>query len=350
MLHGREIGYLLGVIPHVAPPVWPTGIRQGRFASTVVANAPELLERAEARAIVDKCQVGLLGIPDDTGVELNHGRPGAKHGPAAFRAALARYGVASPADERPDAPAYPRVFDCGDIVIGEDIHATHERVSEAVLAMLELGLLPVAIGGGHDLTYAFVRGAARAYGPMTGVYIDAHLDVRPEVGSGMPFRALLEGGLATRVSCVGMNELVNTGEHAEYVRSRGGSIVPASRGPEEALAEVRRAVDGVAAADGHDAPRVFVSLDLDALDAACAPGVSALNPSGYFVREVEPMVAAAGRSNAVRCFDIMELNPAFDPDGRTARAAVHLFLTFLRGVGERPHGHRRGPGHGGTAS
>jgi formiminoglutamase len=88
----------------------------------------------------------------------------------------------------------------------------------------------------------------------------------------------------------------------------------------------------------HEDPtarRAFVSLDLDVFNAAHAPGVSALNPSGLTPREIEGVVSAAGRNAAVSCFDIMELNPDFDPDGRTARLAAHMFLVFLRGLGSR---------------
>ena len=291
-----------------------------------------MTEDASARQEMKKCRVALLGIPDDTGVELNGGRLGAKGGPAAFRAALAKYGVASPADEG-DGPGYPRLFDAGDIVIGQNIHETHDRITEATLAILELGLFPIAIGGGHDCTHGFVRGVARAFGPMSGMYVDAHLDVRPEVGSGMPFRALIEGGFASKLLCVGMNPLVNSREHAEYFKSKGGQIVPCG----EPLH-----VDAWLAAFGGgtngETGRAFVSLDMDCFDASSAPGVSALNPSGYLPREIEPVIRAAGRSDAVRCFDIMELNPAFDADGRTSRLAAHMFLTFLRGFAERERG------------
>jgi formimidoylglutamase len=298
-----------------------------------VANSPEISEDALARQQVKKCRVALLGIPDDTGVELNGGRVGAKGGPAAFRGALAKYGVASPADERDDGPAYPRVFDVGDIVIGANIHETHDRITEATLAILEMGLFPIAIGGGHDCTFAFVRGVARAFGAMSGMFIDAHLDVRPEVGSGMPFRALIEGGFAAHLLCVGMNPLVNTREHAAYFKSKGGCIVPCG---EPMNTDAWLAAFG--AGSGGQSGRAFVSLDMDCFDASSAPGVSALNPCGYLPREIEPLIRAAGRTSAVRCFDIMELNPAHDVDGRTSRLAVHMLLVFLRGYAERERG------------
>ncbi len=309
------------MIPHVAPPVWPAPPRQGRFAATILQNTSELAEDKAARPLLKKCRVALLGIPDDTGVELNHGRPGAKMGPHALRQALTRYGAAAPLNEPRDHSAFPRVFDAGDVIAAEDIHETHARVTEATQALLELGLFPIAIGGGHDLTYAFVRGVARVFGPLSGVYLDAHLDVRPEVGSGMSFRAMLEQGLATSLHCVGVDPFSNTREHAEYFASRGGSI---------ANFEPAHWPKGAANT------RQFVSLDMDVLDMAYAPGVSAMNPCGMTPAQVGAYVDAAGRNPAVLCFDIMELNPAHDPDGRTARLAAHLLLRFLRAFADRP--------------
>jgi arginase family enzyme len=103
----------------------------------------------------------------------------------------------------------------------------------------------------------------------------------------------------------------------------------------------------------RDAPRspcprpsdLFVSFDLDVLDAAHAPGVSAINPAGWTCARPKPGWRACGADPRVRCFDLMELNPAHDPDGRTARVAAHLFLSFLQGFArnddaahpQRPH-------------
>ena len=311
------------MIPHVAPPVYPEAVRQGRFASTIVRNANELAEGGALLAQLKKCRVALLGIPDDTGVELNHGRPGAKHGPHALRQALARYGAAAPMDESPDRPAYPRVFDAGDVIIGQTLDETHARITEATEALLEMGLFPIAIGGGHDCTFPFVRAVARVLrggGPLTGVYFDAHLDVRPEPGSGMSFRSLLEGGFAKRLICAGLDPMSNTREHLEYFHSRGC---------------MARAFEP---RDWPDDERQFVSLDMDVLDMAYAPGVSAMNPCGMTPGQVGAYIDAAGRNERVKCFDIMELSPPHDEGGRTARLATHLLLRFLRAFAERTDG------------
>ena len=195
-------------IAHTTPPVYPDGIPATKFASRIERENPE------------GCAVALLGIPDDTGISLNNGIPGAKAGPDALRAALATMGVAEP-----HGWAWPGVFDAGDVEIaGDDLHATHDRVTDATSAILELGLLPIAIGGGHDLTYPFVRAAARHHGVMHGIYLDPHLDVRETDGSGMPFRKILETGAASSLRIHGFDPMSNTSAHTDWFLSHGGRI------------------------------------------------------------------------------------------------------------------------------
>lgn len=317
------------MIPHTTPPVYPGDVPASRFAAHVL-QAVDLTAR-----------VAILGLPDDLGVRLNGGRPGAREGPRAFRAALARYGVA-----HPEGWAWPRVFDAGDVSIapGHDERAlleTHRRVEEATRAILDHGLFPVAIGGGHDLTLPFVRAVAswrRGHAKaddLAMVYFDAHLDVRETVGSGMPFRRLVEEGAVRELHAYGIGALANDREHARWFREHGG---------------VTHDLDGPFTLPATTpATRPFAaSIDLDVLDASHAPGVSAINPAGWSVREVERVAVELGRSPRVRCFDLMELNPEFDEHGRTARVAAHVFLAFLRGFAQRPEEPRPTPVRGGV--
>jgi formiminoglutamase len=289
------------LIPHTAPVAIWEHVPPSLFAATIRSgDVPKM------------CRIALIGLPDDTGVYLNHGRPGAKDGPRAFREALARYGVAMPAEFD-----WPPVFDAGDVIPGVDLHDTHNRVTEAVSALLDLNLLPIAIGGGHDLTYPFVRAVAQRYPRLTGIYFDAHLDVRPEVGSGMAFRKIVEECGVQELHLQGFRGLVNARHHLQWFNEHGGRIH--AFGPH----------------DPWPAGDLFVSLDLDVLSSAHAPGVSAPNPTGWTPIEAEEWVLAAGRESRVRCFDIMELNPVFDVDGCTARLSAHFFLCFLQGFIER---------------
>jgi arginase family enzyme len=312
-------------IPHCAPGVWPEGIPSARFAAHV------------QQAMTPTCRVAILGLADDLGVRLNGGRVGAKGGPTAFRAALARYGVA-----QPDGFSWPHVFDAGDVIPahGDDAAAlaeTHRRVTEAARELVHRGLFPIAIGGGHDLTFAFVRGvmegvaeresaAGRPVPSWSGLYFDPHLDVRETPGSGMAFRALVERCGVLALVNVGFGPLVNSREHAAWFREHGGAFAQFGAhevGPSENPAQV-------SGASQNGAPHAwFCSFDLDVLDMSVAPGVSAPNPCGVDVGTAAIAIARIAGHPSLRCLDFMELNPFHDEQGRTARVAAHLFLRAL---------------------
>lgn len=295
-------------LPHCTSAKYPANIAPTRFAATIRTDSPE------------GCSIAILGMPDDLGVRLNNGRPGASNGPSAIRDALSRYGVAS--QFLCDLPA---VYDAGDVAPaeGQDSHAlarTHDRVSEAAEALARRGMLVIGLGGGHDLTYALARGVARAHkSRMPGIYFDAHLDVRDTPGSGMSFRRLLEEEIASNLRIVGFNPLVNQREHAEWFLDHRGVIAPAGSDP----------------LGGIDSNGGFVSVDLDCLDMGVAPGVSAPNPAGMSPGELAAALERFGQNYNLRCLDFMELCPPHDEGGRTARLAAHLLLSFLRGVGLR---------------
>lgn len=297
------------------PGLWPTDITPARLASRIRTDEPA------------GCSVAFLGLADDLGIRLNAGRPGAAQGPDALRAAIARYGVAEP-----PGWSWPLIFDAGNIIpaSGHDPAAlaeTHRRVSLVTHDLLARGLFPIAFGGGHDLTFPFVRAAIEheaAHGRSldSGLYFDAHLDVREQPGSGMPFRRLVEDCALRHLHLVGFSPFVNSAEHARWFQLRGGSFLPATR----------RALRS--ATPDADRGR-FVSLDLDVLSAAAAPGVSATNPAGLSPRRVASLLDVAMRLPGVRCFDIMELSPPHDEAGRTARTAAHLLLVALRALASR---------------
>lgn len=319
----------MSAFPNTRPADWPE-IASDRFARAIRTASP------------DGCRVALIGLPDDQGVRLNGGRPGARFGPDAFRAALAKFGGGFDAgDERPiDAV----VFDAGDVVPargdGEPaLRETHDRVTQAVLAAHRAGLLPVCIGGGHDLTYASVRALASHTGKTVGgVNVDAHLDVRETAGSGMPFRALIEGGQldAKRFTVFGAGRFTNAHKHVEFLRARGGSI--------DTIDRVLAGEAPFAGALQRAGAPAFVSIDLDGIDGSQAPGVSAVNPMGLSVAMACDAARLAGAASSVRHFDLMELCPVHDEPvwddraripGRTARVAALLFLHFLTGLRER---------------
>jgi formimidoylglutamase len=275
-------------------------------------------------------------LPDDLGVQLNGGRPGARTGPSQFRAALAGFGVAW--DGLAERELDVHVFDAGDVepAPGEDESAlfeTHRRVLEAVSYLHEHGLIPVCVGGGHDLSLPSIAALSRASGaPLGGINLDAHLDVRARVGSGMPFRRLIEAGQLDprRFAEVGLGRFSNDAGDLEWIRARGARLLFA-----EALLERGLDVADLLAHAASGGP-AFVSIDLDGLDQSAAPAVSAPSPLGVRLHDALRLAEAAGAHPLVRHFDLMEFCPRFDLDSRTARSAVLLFLHFLAGLLVRP--------------
>lgn len=309
--------------PHTTPPRWPE-IRPGRFSAAIRTDSP------------DGCAIALLGLPDDTGVKLNGGRPGAREGPAAFRAALAGYGTPYDGEKRRNMDV--RVFDAGDIepASGETEAAmfeTHARVVEAVGAIHSAGMVPVCIGGGHDLTLPTVTALSKHVGqPVGGVNFDAHLDVRQLAGSGMPYRRLIDGGWVDphTFAEVGVGRFVNDEADLQWLRDTRATL----RFADEMTSDPASAASILNGVPGTR-ETAFVSIDVDGIDSSQAPGVSAINPCGLTVAHAARLASAAGADQRVRHFDIMELSPPNDVAGRTARVAAHLFLSFIAGFAER---------------
>lgn len=312
-------------IPHTTPAKWPK-IRPERFASRIRTDKP------------DGCRVALLGLPDDTGVGLLGGRAGAAKGPAAFRAALAGFGAAW--DALAGRSLDVAVFDAGNVAPAKGaseaaLMKTHARVEAAATALHEQGLVVVAIGGGHDLTLPTVSALSKhAGGPVGGINLDAHTDVRETVGSGMPFRRLIESGALDpkRFVEAGLSRFVNAREHVEWLSSRGATLVSVEEVLELGVL-ARNWLDAALGADPKAAG--FVSIDLDGIDGAQVPGVSAINPMGIPVPGACHLAEAAGAEPRVRHFDLMELSPPHDPSGRSARVAALLFLSFIAGFATR---------------
>jgi formiminoglutamase len=310
--------------PHTTVATWPA-CRDESFASTIRRDEP------------GDAVIALLGLPDDTGVLLNGGRTGAAGGPAAFRAALARFGSVHDGLKRRDLRV--SVWDAGDVLpaVGGDARAldeTHARVRAATAWIHERGLVVVAVGGGHDLSAPTIAALAKhAAAPVGGVNFDAHLDVRERIGSGMPFRRLIEERALdpSRFVEIGLGRFANDPGDLEWLSEKGARLVFA----DEIRADGLDVISALQTALGGNTP-AFLSIDLDGLDGSVAPGVSAVNPLGLGVAHACALSEAAGREPRLRHYDIMELCPERDIGERTARVAALLFLHFVTGFAERP--------------
>ncbi|MBI3805458.1 MAG: agmatinase family protein [Nitrospirae bacterium] len=291
-------------------------------------------------------RAGLLGVPSDAGVVHGGGRGGAAEAPSAIRLQLKRYGTAYNFERQADLTTLS-LADFGDLIPDEkSIEQTHHRLTKAVEAILDLGALPILLGGGHDLTFGGVRALAqRTPGPVGGLTLDAHFDVREPLNgvptSGTPFRNILEklpNLSGDHFVEVGGNGLVNAKGHFEYLLAKKARIFSLSETRQKGIGEV---VEKALQIAGHGTEKVFCSIDLDSVAQAFAPGVSAPSPDGFTPEEVSLAAYLAGVDPKVAYFDLMEMNPVFDQEGRTARLTAALVLHFLAGLARRKEAEKR---------
>jgi len=166
------------------------------------------------------------------------------------------------------------------------------------------------------------------------VNVDAHLDVRPlrdgKITSGTPFRRVAERwGPRYGLSEFGIQPQHNARAHRSFCEERGFPIVTLARAREVGVAKA------FAQALAQDAAALAVSLDLDSVEAATAPGVSAPCPDGFSAAELFACARVAGADPRVRVLDVMELSPPLDQDSRTARLAAMAIWSFLAGYSTR---------------
>jgi formiminoglutamase len=277
-----------------------------------------------------RAEVVIVGFPSDEGVRRNGGRPGAAAGPRAIREALYRMTPDARAAE-PFIDLLARTADLGDLRVTGDVDADQARLADIISPLLQSKTV-IVLGGGHETTFGHFLGYAEAGMDVDILNWDAHADVRPlakgRAHSGSPFFQALThpSGHCGRYHAAGLQPHATATAHVDLVRQRGGEVVWCDHVD-------RQRVDRLAASLREPA---LVTFDLDAVDAAAAPGVSAPNPAGLSTEVWLHAAFRAGASGAVRSMDVVELNPAFDVDGRTARLAALTVWHFVRGLCHRP--------------
>ncbi len=275
-------------------------------------------------------QVVLIGFPSDEGVRRNGGRVGAAAGPRAIREALYRM--------TPDAQ-YPREFgdllartvDLGDVSVTGHLEQDQAALGDVVGPLLQTNRIPIILGGGHETAFGHFLGYVTAWQPVHLLNWDAHADVRAlndGLGhSGSPFRQALEhpAGLARGYTAAGLNPWRVAEAHAAFVQ-RQGRTVWVDELTEERIDHLVR----------FTPEPTMSSFDLDLVEAGSMPGVSAPGVGGLDVRRWLRAADACGRNPAIRSFDVVELNPARDQDGRAATLAALTVWHLLRGIALRP--------------
>ncbi|HWA35075.1 MAG TPA: agmatinase [Cyclobacteriaceae bacterium] len=194
----------------------------------------------------------------------------------------------------------------------------------AVTAAIETNVAAVSsqydkiltLGGDHSITYPVVKAVARKFKNLSILHIDAHPDLYDvfdgnKFSHACPFARIMEEGLAQRLVQVGIRTMA---KHQREQADRFG-------------VEVVEMKDFDPSREYHFEGPVYISLDIDAIDPAFAPGVSHHEPGGFTTREVLTILQRL-KANVVAA-DIVEFNPLRDPSGITAMLAAKLYKEML---------------------
>ncbi len=249
----------------------------------------------------------LLGLPYDASSSF---LPGAAEAPPLIRAALWSPAGNSWTERLRDLSSPDGLSDGGDLALPATA-AVRDLVEAGVADLMTGGWRPLLLGGDHSVTYPALRAVARRHPSLTVLHIDAHADLYDEFegdrfSHACPFARIMEERLAARLVQVGIRTM---NAHQREQADRYGVHVIDMR----AWGDSERPVVGGA---------VYLSVDLDAIDPAYAPGVSHREPGGLSVRDVIGTVQRM--AGTLVGADVVEYNPRQDLGGVTAAVAAKL--------------------------
>ncbi|CUU02634.1 formiminoglutamase [Candidatus Kryptobacter tengchongensis] len=273
--------------------------------------------------------VAIIGVPQDEGVKRNMGRTGASKAPDQVRKYFYRL---TPFNFKfKNQITKLRIFDLGNLRVDGSLEQIHERLAFVVGELVKAGILPIVIGGGHDIAFPDYCGFAGNFGKgkRAVINIDTHLDVRElqPRNSGTPFRQILESEFKPdKMFEIGIQNYANSIYHFEYALKNGVKIFTLDEIREKGIDLVLDILKNELL--GHV---VHLSFDMDSVRNADAPGVSATYPDGLKAEEVLKIALFCGLNLNVKVVDIAEVNPEFDVDGKTSRLASLFILNFLTG-------------------
>jgi agmatinase len=183
------------------------------------------------------------------------------------------------------------------------------KIETAVAAALAAGCVPLLMGGDHAITYPVLKAIAARHGPVEILHVDAHPDLYDELlgnrrSHASPFARIMEDGLARRLVQVGIRTL--NAHQREQAARFGVEIVPMRNFSVDKVPQLHSPL--------------YISIDLDGLDPAHAPGVSHHEPGGLSVREVMDILARIDAQ--VVGGDVVEYNPDRDIHDMTAAVAA----------------------------
>jgi agmatinase len=273
--------------------------------------------------------VVVLGAPFDSGTTY---RPGARFGPQGIRRISALYGTYS-FELGVDLRESITVADAGDVfTIPGNLEKSFDQISKAVSHVYSTGALPVVLGGDHSIGYPTVRGVAEHLDGNLGIiHFDRHVDTQEtDLDERMHTTPWFH---ATDIPNVPAKNLVQIGiggwqaprPGVKVGRERGTTVLTVNDCVEMGM---QAAVETALEVAWDDAEAVWLSFDVDCLDAAFVPGTGWPEPGGFLPREALELVQGVSRAGLAG-IEVVECSPPYDSADITSLIATRVVCDTL---------------------
>lgn len=271
----------------------------------------------------------IVGFKCDEGTQRDLGRSGAAEGPIAIRHHLAKLPI-----QDPNLVCY----DIGDMLCTDhDLESSQKALGDIIAILLEHHICPIVIGGGREAAWGHYQGIAKAYPPNKRLGIinvnpclDLHsFSLSPGGSAATAFSQIAEAHDREKrhfdYNCIGIQHTANIRQMFEIAKQLNVHIILADelhQGLQEKCVDfIDRVID--------ENQLIYMSLSLDALSPAFAPGVGSIQPLGLYPWHVIPLIRQIAASGKVISYDIVDLVPHYDIDHRTAKLAASLVYEII---------------------
>lgn len=304
-------------------PIQPvSGTILPRYAGAATfARLPELRD-------VPRCDVAIVGIPFDAGTSF---RPGARFGPQAIRQASRNLRTQYHPAYNVEPFMVQQVADAGDMACNPyNINQAIEQIETAATELLEQTGAIISLGGDHTIAYPLLRAVNQRYGPVALVHFDAHLDTwdtyfGAPYTHGTPFRRAAEAGLFLDSASmhVGIRGPLYSRHDLSQDEELGFKIVHCDEfetiGITGVIERIRNRVG---------AHPLYLSIDIDVLDPAHAPGTGTPELAGMTSRELLGVLRGLAGLSVISA-DVVEVAPAYDHAEITSLAAATVTYELI---------------------
>jgi formiminoglutamase len=299
------------------------------FQDRYVKRASDMLREWDGK---DGGSIGIIGVPLSKS-SISHS--GAVFAPGVIRKMLSSYSTYSIEEDIDLLDSV--ITDYGDIVMHPtDIVESQKRIAETMeqLVAVHPDALLIVLGGDHSISFPAVSGFKKRWKKIGVIQFDAHHDLRNlEDGgptNGTPFRNLIESDVlkGSHLIQIGIRDFMNSKTYTEYGKEHGISIYTMkdvrNRDIKEIIEESVQRLE-------KEVDAIYVSVDMDVLDQAYAPGCPAIGPGGMESASLLDAVALLGEYDIVKAMDIVEIDPTIDFRDMTSRTAAWVIMQFLKG-------------------